>query len=128
MSTPIGPELTNVLLFVAVAGVFLLFARDWTVRLAGVALMLPRLVAAPLTLGEVLLFGSSVAAAISRVVYGWSFGTGEPVDEVNVSEDPDPPDADDVSEPAACVACRGSIPTGANTCPQCGWSYTAPRA
>ena len=119
---PIGPELTNVLLFVAVAGLFMLFARDWTVRVAGVVLMLPRLVAAPLTLGEVLMFGSGVAAAISHVVYGWSFGTPEPAAEV--SEAADPPDADDVSEPAACVACRGSIPAGANTCPQCGWSYT----
>ncbi|MBP3958653.1 hypothetical protein J8F10_25685 [Gemmata sp. G18] len=118
-----GPEFVDVLLFIAVAGLFLLFARDWTVRLAGVVLMLPRLLVAPLTLGEVLLFGCTVVAAISRVVYGWSFGPSEP--EREAPEAPDVPEPDDVSEPAVCVACRGSIPAGANKCPQCGWSYAA---
>ncbi len=120
----IGPEFKNVLLIVAVAGVFLLFARDWTVRVIGVALMLPRLVAAPLTMGEILMFGSGVAAAVSRVVYGWSFGPIEVEEEV--AREPDVADPDDVSEPAACVACRGLIPAGASACPQCGWTYTAP--
>ena len=118
----IGPEFKNVLLVVAVAGVFLLFARDWTVRVLGFVLMLPRLVAAPLTVGEILMFGSGVAAAVSRVVYGWSFGPGE-VEEA--APEPDAADPDDASEPAACVACRGLIPAGASVCPQCGWSYTA---
>ena len=46
-----------------------------------------------------------------------------------VTSELDPPDSadpDDVSEPAACVACRGLIPAGESWCPQCGWSYTAP--
>ncbi|VTS03316.1 unnamed protein product [Gemmata massiliana] len=123
MTAPVGgPEFINALLFVAVAGLFLLFARDWTVRLAGVVLMLPRLLAAPLTLGEVLLFGCTIVAAISHIVYGWKFGTGEP--ESEVPEVSDAPEPDDVSEPSVCVACRGSIPAGESKCPQCGWSYT----
>lgn len=118
----IDPEVRSALLVVAVAGLFLLFARDWTVRVAGVALMLPRLLAAPLTVGELLMFGSGVAAAVSRVVYGWSFGAAE---AEGVSPEPDAADPDDVSEPATCVACRGMIPAGVTACPQCGWTYTA---
>lgn len=119
----IGPELVNVFLFVAAGGVALLFARDWTVKLAGALLVLPRLLAAPLTDGEVIIFGCGFAAAVTRVVYGWSYG---PPEALEAMSEADAPEADDVSEPAACVACRGLIPAGADTCPACGWSYTAP--
>jgi predicted RNA-binding Zn-ribbon protein involved in translation (DUF1610 family) len=30
---------------------------------------------------------------------------------------------DDVSEPTRCLNCRSTIPAGADTCPQCGWTY-----
>lgn len=116
-------ELANVLLFIAVAGIFLLLARDWTVRVVGAALIVPRLLAAPLTDGEVIIFGCGIAAAGARVIYGWSYGPAGPT--VTAPEAPDQPETDDVSEPAVCVACRAVIPAGQNTCPQCGWSYAA---
>lgn len=34
-----------------------------------------------------------------------------------------PQGLDDVSEPARCLNCRSTIPAGADTCPQCGWTY-----
>jgi hypothetical protein len=30
---------------------------------------------------------------------------------------------DDLSEPAACLACGQRIPAGSDKCPSCGWSY-----
>ncbi|HEY1186681.1 MAG TPA: hypothetical protein VGE74_03440 [Gemmata sp.] len=117
----IGPELTTALLFVAVAGVALLFARDWSVRVAGAFLVLPRMLAAPLTDGEVIIFGCGFVAAASRVVYGWTYAPSDPFEEAN--DESDPPDADDTSEPAPCAACRAQIPAGESTCPQCGWTY-----
>ena len=120
----IGPELTTALLFVAVGGIFLLFARDWTVRIAGGFLIAPRALAAPLTDGEVIILGCGVAAAAARVVYGWTYAPAVPDEEA--SEAADPPDADDTSEPTVCVSCRGPIPAGTNTCPACGWSYATP--
>lgn len=121
----IGPGLVTALLFVAVGGLFLLFARDWTVRLAGALLLVPRALAAPLTDGELIIGGCAIAAAAAHVVYGWSYGPRAPAEAVD--EGADPPDADDTSEPAVCVACRAEIPAGASACPACGWSYTASR-
>lgn len=119
----IGPELVTVFLFAAVAGLFLLFARDWTVRVAGALLLVPRALAAPLTDGELIIAGCAIAAAAAHVVYGWSYGPRPPA----ATEDPDAPEPDDTSEPAVCVACRAVIPAGASACPACGWSYTAAR-
>ena len=121
----ITPELTTALLFVAVGGLFLLFARDWTVRVAGGLLIVPRLLAAPLSDGEAIIGGCAIAAAAAHVVFGRSYGPRPPAEPVN--EDADPPEEDDTSEPAACVACRAVIPAGASACPACGWSYTAAR-
>lgn len=119
----IGPELTTALLFVAVAGIFLLFARDWTVRVVGGFLIVPRALVAPFTDGEVIILGGGIAAAVARIVYGWTYAPVEPSEDA--PDAPDTPEVDDTSEPAVCVACRGSIPAGANACPACGWSYTA---
>ncbi|MDY3556881.1 hypothetical protein R5W24_006054 [Gemmata sp. JC717] len=119
----IGPGLVHALLFVAVAGVFLLFARDWSVRVVGAFLIVPRAVAAPFTDGEVIVLGSGVVAAVFHVVYGSLYAPAGPSE--GGAETLTPPEADDTSEAAACVACRGSIPVGSDTCPACGWSYTA---
>jgi len=39
------------------------------------------------------------------------------------ADGPDPQGQDDVSEPSQCLNCRATIPTGADACPQCGWTY-----
>lgn len=43
------------------------------------------------------------------------------------AEDADLPDeripADDTSTASECLACGGTIPPGADSCPACGWSY-----
>jgi hypothetical protein len=119
----IGPHTTTVLLFVAVAGLALQFARDWTVRVAGALLVLPRLLAAPLTDGEVIVLGCGIAAAVAHLIFARTFKAAEPAAEPD--ESPDPPPEDDTSEPTTCVACKGPIPAGADACPRCGWSYTA---
>jgi hypothetical protein len=96
------PELVDALLFVAVAGLFLLFARDWSVRVAGGVLLLPRLLAAPLSQGEAVIFGSVTAAAVSLLIYRKSYGAEEA--RAGAPAAPEPAEPDDVSEPAPCVA------------------------
>jgi len=44
-------------------------------------------------------------------------------DDVSVGNDEDLDGLDDVSEPTLCLDCRSVIPAGADTCPQCGWTY-----
>jgi hypothetical protein len=111
----------NGLLFVGVAGVLLLFSREWPVRLAGLFLMLPRILFAPLTSEDLLIFGGGATLAAVRLGYWWARGRPDARRQPAPIEDPEP---DDTSEPSPCPACGGVIPARADRCSACGWTYT----
>lgn len=124
MTSPVDSVVfRNALLLIAIAGVLLLFAREWSVRLAGLFLMLPRLLFEPLLPEEWLLLGSGTAAALGRLVYQWR--RPGPADAGPRVRTPDTPEPDEVSEAAPCPACGGTIPAGAIRCSACGWSYVS---
>ena len=45
------------------------------------------------------------------------------VERAESAEPEHEPPEDDVSEPAACLDCGGTVPAGTDKCSSCGWSY-----
>jgi hypothetical protein len=115
------------LLLLAMAGVALLFLRNGAARVVGVALIVLRLVAMPMTGSEWLLLGS--IALVGAVAIAARRREERSVEERQPSrrrerDSREADEPDDVGEPAPCPACHAVIPAGWSRCPSCGWTYT----
>jgi hypothetical protein len=100
----------------ALAGMALLFSREWPTRMVGAILLVGRMLLGGMTPDNWLVLGVVGAAGLMlRYLPMSTPGSLPPPDK--------PPEADDVFMPAQCPSCCGVIPAGWNRCPACGWIY-----
>jgi hypothetical protein len=92
------------------------------VKIAGLLLILARLIAMPMTSREWGLLGAIGLIGLISLLLRYAGAEERAIARGAVEAEVAP---DDASEPAPCPACRGVIPSGLSRCPTCGWTYSA---